>query len=166
MDREEFRERLAAIGPGEEAALIQVIRRRVGTLSGRHVDIQEELRESDETRKRLQQRLQELEAEIVRQADASVEASVDDIEDVEALPDDAGIEFDPDLVAEVEDVRQAARDNYRATAASGSDLQAELDRNTEELELYGEVLAALEEGTLSAADARDRLLAAVAEGEE
>lgn len=163
MDRQEFRETLESLDGEDEAALVETIRRRVSTLSGRHVDIQDRISESDRTRQELQQRLQDVEAEIVRQADASVEQDVDSIEDVEDLPEDAGVEFDPDLVEEVQAVRQQARDNYQSTAETGSDLQTELNENTEELELYGEVLAGVEEGTLTPDEARQRLLAALRE---
>lgn len=163
MDRQEFRERLEALDGGDRAGLIQAVRQRVEALSARHADIQTQISERDETRQELQDRLAEVEAEIVRQADASVEQSVDSIDDVEDLPEDAGVEFDPELVAEVEDVRTAARANYRSTAEEGSDLQSELNRNTEELELYGEVLAELEEESLDPAAARDRLLESLAE---
>lgn len=158
MDRQEFRERLEALDAGDRAGLIRAVRQRVEALSARHADIQTQISERDETRQELQDRLAEVEAEIVRQADASVEQSVDTIDDVEDLPEDAGVEFDPELVAEVEAVRSDARENYRSTAEEGSDLQSELNRNTEELELYGEVLAELEEASLEPGAARDRLL--------
>ncbi len=157
MDREEFRERLETLAD-DQAGFVTAIQERVRTLSGRHLDIQEEIQSSEETREDLAARLEAIEDEIVAQADASVEADVGSIEDVEALPADADVEFDPELMREVEEIRSQAKTNYRKTAEQGADLQAELTENTEELQLYGDVLARLEAGETSPTEARDRLL--------
>lgn len=158
MDRETFRARLAAIEDGDQSALADLVSARVESLSDRHRDIQQQIRENNDAREHLAGRLETLEERIIAQADASVDSDVTDIDDVEALPSDADIEFDESLIEEVNDVRQQARQNYQRTTENGADLQAELAENTEELELYGEVLAAVEHGELSTGAARDRLL--------
>jgi len=158
MDRAEFRERLDALAPDDEAGLVTAIRERVSSLSGRHLDIQERIQESDRARRDLEDRLAEIERRIVAQADASVEQDVDSIDDVESLPADADVEFDPELMREVEEIRTEARANQQRTSEQGADLQAELSENTEELELYGDLLAQLEADELTAAEARERLL--------
>ncbi|PSP75387.1 hypothetical protein BRC81_15855 [Halobacteriales archaeon QS_1_68_20] len=157
MDREEFHEQLETLADDQEA-FVAAIQERVRTLSGRHLDIQEEIQSSEQTREDLADRLEAVEDEIVAQADASVEQDVESIEDVEALPPDAGVEFDEELIEEVEEIRSQAKSNYRQTTERGADLQAELNENTEELELYGDVLARLEAEEISPAEARDRLL--------
>jgi len=159
MDRTAFRERLAAVEDGDKEALVAAIQGRVRSLSGRHLDIQERIEETESARKELQRRLREAEAEIVAQADAAVEADVDSIGDVEALPGDAGVSFDPELLAEVEEIRERARSNHRRTADEGGGLRAELAANSDELELHQSVLADLEDGEATVADARARLLA-------
>jgi len=158
MDRAAFRAALAELDPDDRAGLIGAVQRRVRALSSRHVDIQDRIDDSETTRRDLERRLEEAEAEIVAQADESVEADVDSIADVEALPDDVAVEFDPALLAEVRDIREEARGNYRRTAEEGADLQAELADNSDELECHQEVLAALEDGELTTATARERLL--------
>jgi hypothetical protein len=158
MDRERFREELAALDPGDEAALVTLVGRRVEALSGRHQEIQDEIADDDAAREDIRERLAAVEAEILRQADESVDAEVETVADLEALPDDADVSFDDELVAELEAVRERARENQRRTSERGTDLQAELNDNTEELELYGDTLAAVESGELDAAAARERLL--------
>jgi hypothetical protein len=158
MDRERFREELAALDPGDEAALVTLVGRRVEALSGRHQEIQDEIAADDAAREDIRERLAAVEAEILRQADESVDAEVETVADLEALPDDADVSFDDELVAELEAVRERARENQRRTSERGTDLQAELNDNTEELELYGDTLAAVESGELDAAAARERLL--------
>lgn len=165
MNREQFRERLETIDSDDEEGFVAAIQQRVGALSGRHLDIQAEIQASDETRQSLAGRLEEIEDEIVAQADASVEQDVESLADVEALPADANVSFDPDLMREVEEIRALARTNYQQTVAQGEDLQVELNENTEELEEYGDVLARVEAGELSPQDARERLLTFLDENE-
>lgn len=159
MDREEFREQLKTLDAEDKEGFVAAIRERVRALSGRHLDIQAEIQASDETRQDLAARLAEIEDEIVAQADASVEEDVESLDDVESLPPDADVAFDPDLMREVEEIRSLARSNYQRTVEQGEDLQAELTENTEELEEYGDVLARIEAGELSPEGARERLLA-------
>ena len=158
MDDQEFHEALTEMDPEDRTTLVVMVQERVRTLSKRHLEIQERIQDSNETRKGLAQRLEEAERRIVEQADASVEQEIDSIEDIEALPDDANVEFDPQLLAEVEAIRADARSNYEATANEGADLQAELRRNSRELQLHQELLTAMEEEELSAEEARERLL--------
>lgn len=165
MDRAEFREALSALDPDDEAGLIGAVQQRVRTLSRRHLDIQDRIDDTESTRADLQRRLEEAEAEIVAQADASVERDVESIEDIEALPEDTTVEFDPELLAEVQSIREQARENYQRTADEGADLQAELEDNSDELELHQEVLAALEAGDISTGEAREQLLAFYADAE-
>lgn len=158
MDRERFREELAALDPGDEAALVALVGRRVEALAERHEEIQAEIAADDAAREDLQERLAAVEAEILRQADESVDADVETVADLEALPDDADVSFDDDLVAELEAVREQARENERRTDERGAALRTELDDNTEELELYGETLAAVQAGELDVGAARERLI--------
>ena len=159
MNRTEFRDALESLDPDDQDGLVEAIRQRVSALSGRHLDIQARINESDEKRQSLETRLAAVEGEIVSQVNDSVDQEVETIEDIEGLPDDANVQFDPELVEEVERIRSEARDNYQETSTEGSDLQAELNANTAELELYGEVLADVEEEDLSTSEARERLLA-------
>lgn len=159
MDRAEFRETLASLDDEDQDGLVEAIRRRVSTLSGRHLDIQRQIDESDDERRSLEAQLAAVESEIVSQVDDAVDEPVESIEDVENLPADANVQFDPELVAKVERIRTAARENHQRTSATGSDLQSELDENTAELELYGDVLAEVEEEDLPTSRARERLLA-------
>lgn len=157
MNREEFREQLDTLGSDDVDEFVTAIQERVRSLSGRHLDIQTEIQASDETRKDLAGRLEAIEDEIVAQANASVEADIESIADVEALPPETNVSFDPDLMREVDEIRSQARSNYHHTAEQGADLQVELDENTRELELYGDVLARIEAGELSPEDAQERL---------
>jgi hypothetical protein len=163
MDREEFRESLSALDAADEEGLVTAVQERVRALSSRHLDIQDRIDDTESTRQDLERRLQEAEAEIIEQADASVDEDVESIEDIEALPDDAAVEFDPELLAEVQDIREQARSNYHRTAEEGADLQSELADNSDELELQQSVLADLEEGEATVEEARDRLLSFFAE---
>jgi chromosome segregation ATPase len=165
MDREEFRAALQSLDDDDKEGLVTAVQQRVRALSSRHLDIQERIDDTESTRQDLARRLEEAEAEIVAQADASVDADVDSIEDVEALPEDVSVEFDPELLAEVRDVRERARSNYHQTAEEGADLQSELADNSDELEVQQDVLAALEEEDLSVAAARDRLLSFLGDAE-
>lgn len=158
MNRSEFRAALESLDADDQDGLVEAIRQRVSALSGRHLDIQQQINESDEKRQDLQTRLAAVEGEIVSQVNDSVDLEVETIEDVENLPSDANVQFDPELIEEVERIRSEARDNYQQTSAEGSDLQAELNANTEELELYGQVLADVEDGHCTTSEARDRLL--------
>lgn len=158
MDRAAFREALRQLDPDDRDGLVTAVQERVRALSGRHLDIQERIEASEENRRDLQARLEDAERRIVEQADASVEADVESIEDVESLPEDTAVEFEPELLAEVRDIREQARSNYRSTATESSGLQAELARNGEELRLHRSVLAEMDEGDLTTASARDRLL--------
>lgn len=159
MDRSEFRAALAALDDDDREGLVAAIQQRVRTLSRRHLAIQDRIDDSESTRRDLEQRLEDAEAEIISQADASVEADVSSIEDIEALGEDVAVEFDPALLAEVQDIRQQARSNYERTAAEGADLQTELSTNNEELQRHQSVLADLEDGSVTVAAARDRLVA-------
>lgn len=166
MDREEFRAALEALDPDDEEGLVTAIQERVRALSSRHLDIQDRIDNTESTRQDLERRLQAAEEEIIAQADASVEADVESIEDIESLPDDANVEFDPELLAEVQDIRERARSNYHETAEEGADLQSELAENSDELEVQQAVLADLEEGEVTVEEARDRLLSFLEEEEE
>jgi hypothetical protein len=158
MDREEFRAALETLDPDDEEGLVTAVQQRVRALSSRHLDIQDRIDDTESTRQNLERRLQEAEAEIIEQADASVDEDVESIDDIETLPDDAAVEFDPELLAEVQDIREQARSNYQQTAEEGADLQAELADNSDELQLQQSVLADLEEGEATVEEARDRLL--------
>lgn len=164
MDRTEFRAAVESLAPDDEEGLITAVQQRVRALSSRHVDIQEQIDESESTRQDLEQRLGAAEAKIIEQADASVEADVDSVDDIESLPEDVSVEFDPQLLAEVREVRQQARSNYQETAEEGADLQAELSDNSDELELHQAVLADLEAGEVTVAEARERLLESLDDG--
>jgi predicted nuclease with TOPRIM domain len=164
MDRTEFRAAVESLDPDDEEGLITAVQQRVRALSSRHVDIQEQIDESESTRQNLERRLQEAEAEIIEQANASVEADVGSVDDIESLPEDVSVEFDPELLAEVREIRQQARSNYQQTAEEGADLQAELSDNSDELELHQDVLADLEAGDATVSEARERLLDALDEG--
>lgn len=158
MDRSEFRATLAELGDDDREGLVAAIQQRVRTLSSRHLTIQDRIDDSESTRRDLEGRLEDAEAEIITQADASVETDVTSIEDIEALPKDVAVEFDPALLAEVQDIREQARSNYERTAAEGADLQTELSTNNDELQRLQSVLADLEDETVTVAAARDRLL--------
>ena len=158
MDDREFHEALTELEPADRTTLVVTVQERVRALSKRHLEIQEQIQDSDETRKGLAQRLVEAEQRIVEQADASVETEINSIEDVEALPADADVEFDPELLAEVEAIRADARSNHETTADESADLQAELRHNSRELQLHQEVLTDMEEEELSTEEARERLL--------
>jgi predicted nuclease with TOPRIM domain len=158
MDREEFRAALEALDHDDKEGLVTAVQERVRALSSRHLDIQDRIEDTESVRQDLERRLQEAEAEIIEQADASVDEDVASIEDIETLPDDAAVEFDSKLLAEVQDIREQARSNYQQTAEEGADLQAELADNSDELELQQSVLADLEEGEATVEEARDRLL--------
>lgn len=144
--------------PDDETVLITVVQQRVRALSSRHIDIQGKIDDTESTRQDLERRLQDAESQIIAQADASVEQDVESIEDIEALPDGVSVEFDPELLAEVQSIREQARSNYQRTAAEGADLQAELADNSNELQLHQDVLADLEDDELTIAEARDKLL--------
>jgi predicted nuclease with TOPRIM domain len=163
MDREEFRAALEALDHDDKEGLVTAVQERVRALSSRHLDIQDRIEDTESVRQDLERRLQEAEAEIIEQADASVDEDVASIEDIETLPDDAAVEFDSKLLAEVQDIREQARSNYQQTAEEGADLQAELADNSDELELQQSVLADLEEGEATVEEARDRLLSFFAE---
>lgn len=158
MDRTELRAALEELDPDDEAGLITAVQQRVRALSSRHIDIQERIDDTETTRQDLERRLQAAESQIIEQADASVEQEVASIEDIEALPDGVSVEFDPELLAEVQSIREQARSNYQRTADEGADLQAELADNSDELQLHQDVLAALEADELTIAEARERLL--------
>lgn len=163
MDRTELRAALKEIEPDDEAGLISAVQRRVRALSSRHVDIQEQIDDTEATRQDLERRLKEAESQIIAQADGSVEHDVESIEDIEALPEGVSVEFDPELLAEVQTIREQARSNYRRTADEGADLQSELSDNSDELQLHQDVLSALEADELSIAEARDTLLESLAD---
>ena len=158
MDDREFHEALTEMEPEDRSKLVVTVQKRVRTLSRRHLEIQERIQDSDENRKSLAERLADAERRIIEQADGSVEQNIDSIEDIEALPKDAGVEFDPELLAEVESIRDAAHTNYQTTADEGADLQAELHHNSRELQLHQEVLSAMEDGELSTEETQERLL--------
>lgn len=158
-DRTAFRERLRALEADDREGLVGAIRRRVRVLAGRHADIGDRIRASEERGRALRERLASVEAEIVARVDAAVESPVESIGDVESLPADADVEVDASLVEAVERLQAAARENARATTEEGSALRSELSGNAEELERYTAVLAAVEAGELSPGAGRDRLLA-------
>jgi hypothetical protein len=158
MDRTEFRTALAELDDEAAEALITAIQQRVRALSSRHLAIQDRIDDTESTRQDLERRLQEAEAAIIEQADASVEADVESIEDIESLPEDVSVAFDPELLDEVETIRQQSRSNYQRTAEEGADLRSELSANSDELQLHQEVLAAIERDEMDLPAARDRLL--------
>lgn len=166
MDRTELRGTLADLDPDDETGLIEAVQHRVRALSSRHLDIQERIDDSESTRRGLERRLQDAEAEIIAQADDSVERNVESIDDIEELPGDVSVEFDPELLAEVQSIREQAKSNYQHTASEGANLQAELADNSDELEVHRDVLAALEADELTIAEARDRLLEFLADADD
>lgn len=165
MDRAEFREALEELDPEDEGGLITAVQQRVRALSRRHIDIQDRIDDTESTRRDLDRRLQAAEAKIVEQADDSVEPSVESIEDIEALPEGVSVEFDSELLAEVQTIREQARSNYQETAEEGADLQSELSDNSEELQLQQDVLADLESDDVTVAEAQGRLLEFLADAD-
>lgn len=166
MERSELRSVLQDLETDDEAGLITAVQQRVRSLSSRHLDIQAHIDDSEATRQSLERRLQEAESRIVEQADAAVEQDVASIDDIDALPDDVSVEFDPELLADVQSIREQARSNYQRTADEGKDLQAELADNSDELELHQEVLGALDADELTVVAARDELLEFLADADD
>lgn len=154
---DEFREAVDAAD--DEAELLDAIRRRISALSARQLEIQEQIESQQETGNALAAELENVEAQLIEQADESVEPTVESIDDLRSLPEDVQPEIDPVLLARTRAIRERAAEHHEQTQADGETLQAELRRNDEELSLHRDVVEAIQDGETSVEDASERLLA-------
>lgn len=149
----------------DETELIEAIRQRVATLSGRQLEIQAEIERQQEESQEIAEKLAAVERELVEVVDESVEESVETIDDVDDLPDDVDVTIDPELLARTQAIRDQALTHHQSTRTEGDALLAELERNDRELTTHRDVIDGLQEGDLTVDDARSKLLEANAETE-
>lgn len=160
---DDFISRLRALDPGDQSGLLEVIRERASVLSGQSDELHDRLAAQASARESLAERLASVEDRIVEQADAAVEADVDSIEDLETLPDDVEIAFDPELIAEVEALQEATTESALDAAEGESMARDALDDAAAELEMLGDVVDGLESGEMDVAAAREHIISFHAE---
>lgn len=155
---DDFIARVRALDPDDQGALLSLIRERAATLSGQSDELHDRLAAQVDARQSLADRLADVEERIVAQADAAVEQEVTAIEDLETLPEDVEIQFDPELVAEVEALQEAANRSAVDAAEGEAIARDTLAHAADELEMLGDVVEGLESGDLDVETARERVI--------